>query len=50
MSAAIRKIVVQLDEVRIEMGRAVEPPTRRAVAMAVIANPFAGQYAENLDA
>jgi hypothetical protein len=50
MSAAIRKIVVQLDEVRIEMGRAVDPPTRRAVAMAVIANPFAGQYAENLDA
>jgi hypothetical protein len=50
MSAAIRKIVVQLDEVRMEMGRAVDPPTRRAVAMAVIANPFAGQYAENLDA
>jgi hypothetical protein len=49
MNAAIRKIVVQLDEVRIEMGRAVEPPTRRAVAMAVIANPFAGKYAENLD-
>ena len=50
MSAAIRKIVVQLDEIRMEMGRAVDPPTRRAVAMAVIANPFAGQYAENLDA
>jgi hypothetical protein len=49
MIAAIRKIVVQLDEVRVEMGRAVEPPTRRAVAMAVIANPFAGKYAENLD-
>jgi hypothetical protein len=50
MIAAIRKLVVQLDEVRIEMGRAVDPPTRRAVAMAVIANPFAGRYAENLDA
>jgi hypothetical protein len=50
MIAAIRKIVVQLDEIRMEMGRAVDPPTRRAVAMAVIANPFAGQYAENLDA
>jgi len=49
MIAAIRKIVVQLDEIRMEMGRAVEPPTRRAVAMAVIANPFAGKYAENLD-
>jgi hypothetical protein len=47
--AAIRKLVVQVDEVRVEMGRTVEPPTRRAVAMAVIANPFAGQYQENLD-
>jgi hypothetical protein len=49
MIAAIRKLVVQVDEVRTEMGRTVEPPTRRAVAMAVIANPFAGQYQENLD-
>src|SRR5580698_1425978 len=49
MSAAIRKLVVQVDEVRMEMGRSVEPPTRRAVAMAVIANPFADRYAENLD-
>jgi len=49
MSAAIRKLVVQVDEVHSDMGRPVEPPTRRAVAMAVIANPFAGRYAENLD-
>jgi hypothetical protein len=49
MIAAIRKLVVQIDETRLEMGRPVEPPTRRAVAMAVIANPFAGRYAENLD-
>jgi hypothetical protein len=49
MIAAIRKLVVQVDETRLEMGRPVEPPTRRAVAMAVIANPFAGRYAENLD-
>jgi hypothetical protein len=49
MIAAIRKLVVQVDETRIEMGRAVEPPVRRAVAMAVIANPFAGQYAESLE-
>ena len=47
--AHIRKIVVQLDEIRIEMGRPVNPPTRRALAMAVIANPYAGSYAENLD-
>ncbi len=49
MPAQIRKIVVQIDETRLEMGRAVEPPTRRALAMAVIHNPYAGRYAENLD-
>jgi len=48
--ADIRKIVVQVDETRIEQGQAVNPPTRRAVAMAVIANPYAGRYSENLDA
>ncbi len=49
MSAQIRKIVVQVDEVLQEGGQAVNPPTRRALAMAVIANPYAGQYSENLD-
>ena len=49
MPATIRKLIVQVDETRIEMGQTVTPPTRRAVAMAVIANPFAGRYAENLD-
>ncbi|MEO7151028.1 MAG: amino acid synthesis family protein [Burkholderiaceae bacterium] len=50
MPAEIRKLIVQVDEVRREMGRPVEPPTRRALAMAVIANPCAGRYVENLDA
>ena len=45
----IRKLVVQVDETHREMGRDVNPPTRRALAMAVIANPYAGRYAENLD-
>lgn len=49
MIAQIRKLVVQVDERRLEMGRSVVPPTRRAVAIVVIANPFAGAYAENLD-
>lgn len=49
MTASIRKIIVQVDETRMEMGQAVHPPTRRALAMAVIANPFAGRYVENLD-
>ena len=49
MPAQIRKLIVTTDETRVEMGRAIDPPARRAVAMAVIANPYAGRYAENLD-
>jgi hypothetical protein len=49
MTANIRKLVVQVDETRREMGRDVSPPTRRAVAIAVIENPYAGRYSENLD-
>ncbi|MDO9358577.1 MAG: amino acid synthesis family protein [Polaromonas sp.] len=49
MAATIRKIIVQVDETRVEMGKPVTPPTRRALAMAVIENPFAGMYQENLD-
>lgn len=48
MKAKIRKIVVQIDETYREMGRAVEPPTRRALAIAVFENPFAGRYVEDL--
>src|SRR5271155_1562149 len=48
MKAKIRKLVTVLEETRIEMDRAVEPPTRRAVAVAVIENPFAGRYVEDL--
>lgn len=49
MTANIRKLVVQVDETRKEMGQDVSPPTRRAVAIAVIENPYAGRYSENLD-
>ncbi|MGE0802784.1 MAG: amino acid synthesis family protein [Lautropia sp.] len=49
MAAKIRKLIVQVDETRIEMGRPVTPPVRKALAMAVIENPYAGRYAENLD-
>jgi hypothetical protein len=49
MKAQIRKIVVQVDEVMQEAGLAVTPPTRRALAMAVIANPYAGRYSAELD-
>ena len=49
MKAKIRKLIVQVDEVHIEMGQAINPPTRRALAMAVIENTCAGKYVENLD-
>ena len=49
MPARIRKLIVQVDETRIEMGRAIDPPTRRALAIAVIDNPYAGRYVDDLD-
>ncbi len=49
MPAKIRKLIVQVDETLIEMGQPVLPPTRKALAMAVIHNPCAGRYVENLD-
>lgn len=48
MSAKIRKIVVVVEETRREMDREIAPPTRKAAAVAVIANPFAGRYQEDL--
>jgi hypothetical protein len=49
MKANIRRLVVQLDETHSEMGRTLARPTRRAVAIAVIDNPYAGRYSESLD-
>src|ERR1700757_3731978 len=48
MGANIRKIVTVVEETYTEMGKAVTPPTRRAAAIAVIENPFAGRYVEDL--
>jgi hypothetical protein len=48
MIARIRKIVVQVDETLVEMGEKVDPSTRRAVACAVIDNPFAGRFEKDL--
>jgi len=48
MKARIRKLVTFVEETREEGGRAVDPPTRRAAAVAVIANPCAGRFVEDL--
>ena len=49
MNASIRKIAVFVEETRREADRRIEPPTRKAAAVAVIANPFAGSFAEDLE-
>ena len=46
--AKIRKLVTTVDEIHSEMGKTISPPTRRAAAIAVIQNPFAEFYQENL--
>lgn len=48
MSAKIRKIGVWVEETHQEIGKTIAPPTRKAVAAAVIQNPFAGRYVEDL--
>lgn len=48
MRAEIRKIAVFVEETCLEMGQAVSPPTRKAAAVAVIRNPFAGHYQADL--
>jgi hypothetical protein len=48
MKAKIRKLLTFVEEIRLEMDQRIEPPTRRAAAVAVIENPFAGRYVEDL--
>ena len=45
----IKKLVTTIDEIHSEMGKTISPPTRRAAAIAVIQNPFAEFYQENLE-
>jgi hypothetical protein len=50
MKADIRKIVTCVEEICLEGERAVDPPSRRAAAAAVITNPYAGRYQDDLSA
>jgi len=45
----IRKIATWVEETHSEIGQTISPPTRKAVAVAVIANPFAGTYVADLE-
>jgi len=49
MKAELRKLIIQVEETLQEVGESVTPPTRRAVAIAVINNPYAGKFSKNLD-
>jgi hypothetical protein len=46
--AKIRKIATFVEETDREMDRDVSPPTKRAAAVAVIENPYAGKYVQDL--
>ncbi len=45
----VRKFVTIVEETVMEGGKKVDPATRKAAAVAVIRNPFAGKYVETLD-
>src|SRR5262249_2471627 len=49
MAAQIRKLLTIVEETRREADREVSPATRKAAAVAVIANPFAGKYVQDLE-
>jgi len=49
MKSAIRKILTIVEETDEEMGKKIAPPTRKAAAVAVIANPLAGRYEADLE-
>ena len=49
MSAEVRKLATWVEETHRESGKEIVPATRKAVAVAVIANPFAGRFVEDLE-
>lgn len=44
----VRKYVTVVEEILEEGGRSMDPPGKRAAAIAVIKNPFAGKFVEDL--
>ena len=49
-NAKLRKTAVWVEEIHQEIGQAISPPTCKAVAVAVMENPFANQYQDDLSA
>ena len=48
MKLDIRRLLCTTDHKEVEAGRRHEQPLRRAVATAIVANPYAGRYVEDL--
>lgn len=44
----IRKLVSIVEETKLEIGQTISPPIRKAAAIAVIENPFAGEFHNDL--
>lgn len=44
----IRKLLVVVEETLLEADQSISPPTRKAAAIAVVANPFAGRHVHDL--
>ena len=48
MTPNIRKRAIWVEETHIEAGQQISPATRKAVAVAVLLNPFAGRFEADL--
>ncbi|MGX9962736.1 amino acid synthesis family protein [Roseomonas sp. F4] len=48
MALELRRWMTLVEERQIEAGRPSDPPLRKVAAIAVVANPFAGRYVEDL--
>lgn len=48
MNAEVRKYQIVIEETHREIGESINPATRKATAIAVIRNPYAGKYQEDL--
>jgi hypothetical protein len=44
----IKRTLAFIDDIAIEAGRAVEPPLRKVAVVAIIDNPFAGKFEQDL--
>jgi hypothetical protein len=44
----IRKIITVVEEIHSEANKTVSPPARKAAAVAIIRNPYAGRYVDDL--